>query len=112
MTDKLKELIEKAPIKRKGTFKDFLIVSNGLYDGFWGVTGFNSIILLGFDLETDQYVKITDHADVFDIYNVGENISFSFDIPTEYEIPRIWFSKPIRIDNELNVSSVTGEVTK
>lgn len=112
MTDKLKELIEKAPVKRKGTFKNFMIVSNGAYDGIWGENGFNSIILLGFDVETEEYVKITDYADVFNIYNVGESVGFNLDIPTEYGVPRIWFSKFITIDNELNISSVNGEVSK
>lgn len=112
MTDKLKELIEKAPVKRKGTFKNFMIVSNGAYDGFFGKNGFDSIILLGFDVETKEYVKITDYADVFDIFNVGEHIGFNLDIPTEYGIPRIWFGKPVHIDNELNTSTVIGEVTE
>jgi hypothetical protein len=112
MTDKLKELIENAPVKRKGTFKNLMIVSNGAYDGFWGENGFNSIILLGLDVETKSYVKVTDYADVFDIFNVGEHINFNLDIPTEYGVPRISFSKPVCIDNELNISSVVGEVTE
>ena len=110
MKDKLKELIKKAPVKRKGTFKNFMIVSNCAYNGFWGENGFNSIILLGFDVETKQYVKITDYADVFNIYSVGENVGFNLDIPTEYGVPRIWFSKFITIDNELNISAVNGEI--
>jgi len=112
MTDKLKELIEKAPVKRKGTFKNFMIVSNGAYDGIWGENGYNSIILLGLDVETEEYVKITDYADVFNIYNVGENVGFNLDIPTEYGVPRIWFGKFIKIDNELNISSVNGKVSE
>lgn len=112
MTEKLKELIEKAPVKRKGTFKNLMIVSNGMYDGFGGANGFNSIILLGFDVETEEYVKITEYADVFNIFNIGNNVGFNVDIPNDYEVPRIWFSKPITIDNELNLSSVTGEVEK
>lgn len=112
MTDKLKELIQKAPIKRKGTFKSFLIVSNGVYDGIFGINGFNSIILLGFDIDKKEYVKITDYADIFYIYNVGENVSFNLDIPTEYGVPRIYFGRPITIDNEINISSVNGRVIK
>ena len=112
MTDKLKELIEKAPVKRKGTFKNFMIVSNGAYDGIWGENGFNSIILLGLDVETGEYVKITDYADVFNIYNVGESVGFNLDVPTEYGVPRIWFGKFITIDNELNISAVNGEVER
>ena len=112
MTDKLKELIKKAPVKRKGTFKNFMIVSNGVYDGIWGENGFNSIILLGLDVETEEYVKITDYADVFNIYDVCQSVGFNLDIPTEYGVPRIWFSKFITIDNELDISSVNGKVSE
>lgn len=112
MTEILKKLIETAPTKRCGKFINFMFVSNGEYDGFWGKNGYDSMIIFGYDLELEKYVKITDYADVFNIYRLNGNNSFSLDIPTEYGIPRIWFSTPIRIDNELDISSVVGEIVK
>ena len=119
MTEQLKELIENAPIKRSGIFINLLVCSNGKYDGFWGENGYDNIILLGYDLETKQYYKITDKADVFnafqfhDLANQISLGSFNMDIPNEYGVPRIWFSNArFKIDNDLNLSTVSAEFVK
>lgn len=107
MTDALKELIENAPIKRQGTFLHFLAVSNGEYNGFWGNNGFDSILLFGFDAEDGKYYKITDYADSVGFFGLTKGC-FSMDIPSEYGVPRIWFHTPIEIDNELDLSTISG----
>lgn len=108
MKKALKELIENTEFKRKGKFSNFIIVSNGVYDGFWGKNGYNNILLLGFDAEDKKYYKITDSADVFSIFDFKEIYSFSLEIPSEYGVPRIWFTKPVFIDNTVPISTVTG----
>lgn len=112
MTEQLKELIEHAPIKRQGQFRNFLVVSNGEYDGTWGKNGYDSILLLGFDDDLEKYVKITDYADKLDIFKLGEFTNFNLDIPHEYGVPRIWFNRNIYIDNGLDISSICGEVVE
>lgn len=113
MTEELKNLIENAPIKRKGRFENLMIVSNGKYDGFWGENGYNRIILLGHEPMDEQWYKITEQADVFHIINCKELgfFSFNMDIPELYEVPRIWFcGYLIEIDNELNIDTIAGNL--
>lgn len=116
MTKALKELIENAPVLRKGKFSCFLIVPNGVYNGFWGSNRFCNIMLFGF--KDDKWYKIADHDDVFNIcddYKGGYRRryqTFSLDIPKEYKVPRIWFSNPVYVDYTLEISSVSGEYTE
>ena len=108
MTDKLKELIDNAPFRPVGTFDKLMFVSTGKYDGFWGVNGYDNILILGWKRKTDQWYKVSDYGDKFDIYKT--NTEFNLDIPTDYGVPCIWFSRPIFIDNRIGVSSVVGEL--
>lgn len=110
MTDKLRELIDNAPFRPVGTFDKLMFVSTGKYDGFWGVNGYDNILILGWERETDQWYKVSDYGDKFDIYKT--NTGFNLDIPTEYGVPCIWFNRPIHIDNTLGVSNVVGELVK
>lgn len=112
MKKALKELIEQSTWKRKGVFKSLIIVSNGKYDGFFGSNGYDNLLILGFDVDDKKYYKITDSADVFNIFDIPMRDTFSLDIPTEYGVPRMWFTHPIYIDNELNLSTVTGDILK
>ena len=106
MTDKLKELIENAPIKRSGVFTFFMLVPTGeKYDGFWGENGYNKCLLLGQCDGDDTWYKITDYADAI---SFGLMHSVSFDIPTEYNTVRFWFNEPIRMNNDLNLSQIQG----
>lgn len=110
MKKALKDLIEQSPWKRKGVFRNLMLVSNGVYDGFWGKNGYNNILILGFDVDDNKYYKITESADVFNIMDIPERNTFNVEIPTEYGVPRIWFTHPIYIDNEVAISTVTGEI--
>ena len=105
MTEELKILIENAPIKRVGYFDKLIFVSNGVYDGFYGINGYDSILIMG--LSDGQWCIVSDYGDKFDIYT--DRMSFNLDIPTEYGVPCIWFDKPVYIDNSMMLSSVVGE---
>lgn len=106
MKKALKELIENAPKKTKGAFKFFLFISNGVYDGFWGKNGYNNILILGRSVDDNKWYRISEFGDKFDIYRT--KLSFNLDIPKDLGVPRIWFSEPIYIDNEPEMSSVVG----
>lgn len=110
INEKLKDLIDNAEVVTKGTFKTLMFLSAGKYDGFWGENGYDNILILGYDMLKNTWVIISDYGDVFMIYKLSDRINFNIDIPSEYGIPRIWFSRPVRIDNTLGVSSVVGEI--
>lgn len=109
MTDELKKLIEEAPHIHSGKFATFMIVSNGQYDGFWGVNGYDNILILARPWRKDKWYILSTEADVFSVWYCS---SFNLDIPSEYGVPRIWFDKPIEIDYKLKISSVMGYVKK
>ena len=109
MTEDLKKLIECSPHKSTGYFRELMFVSNGIYDGMWGVNGYDYILILGYDIESNDWCIITDCADKFDIFNL-ENVHFNLDIPSDYGVPRIWFRKPIYINDMLQLSNVVGEI--
>lgn len=110
MTDKLRKLIDNATFRPVGTFDKLMFVSNGTYDGFWGVNGYDHILVLGWERKTNTWYRISAYGDKFDIYKTGAG--FNLDIPTEYGVPCIWFNRPIYIDNTLGVSSVVGELVE
>ena len=107
MTDKLKKLIEEAPCIHSGKFGAFMIIPNGQYDGFWGVNGYDNILILARPLKEDKWYKLATEADVFFVCD-HDRSSFNLDIPTEYGVPRIWFDKPIEIDYSIPTASVIG----
>ena len=108
MTDKLKELIATAPTIQNGVFQCFLIVSNGVYDGFWGKNGYNNIIILAQRPKSDFWYKLCEEADKFTIFNITKNETFNLDIPSNYGVPRIWFHKPIKIDYSVPTADIFG----
>lgn len=112
MTEELKQLIETAPKKNNGVFLNLMFVSNGAYNGFWGVNGYDNILILGLDVDDKKYYKIAETADVFNVFDIPEKNTFNVEIPTKYGVPRIWFTHPIHIDNEIEISTVTGEILK
>lgn len=116
MTDELKKLIEEAPHIHSGKFAIFMIVPNGQYDGFWGVNGYDNILILARPCNEDQWYILSTEADVFNIYHVVREdlpgLSFSLDIPTEYGVPRIWFNYPVEINYEIPTATIMGQFTK
>lgn len=108
MTDKLRELIDNAPRRTKGTYDKLMFVSNGAYDGFWGANGYDHILILGWVRETNQWYTVSQYGDKFDIFKTDS--WFNVDIPSDYGVPCIWFNKPIYINNELSTSNVVGEL--
>lgn len=113
MTKQLKELVENAKECRKGNFTSLLIIPTGRkYRGFWGVNGYNSILLLGYEKEANEWYKITDYADVFTIVaNVAKHKLITFDIPSEYNCVRVHAHDQIFIiDNELDLSDVNADI--
>ncbi len=110
MTDKLKEIIENAPIKTKGRFRCLFFLSNGEYDGFWGKNGYDNIFVFGFDDDMEEWCKVAAYADKFDIFESGR--SFNLHIPHDLGIPVIWFDEYVYIDNTLGLSNVVGRLGK
>ena len=101
MTDKLKEIIENAPVKKKGTFVALMFIPNGEYNGFWGHNGYDNILILG--REGGTWYKIATSADVFQMAHYE---SVSIDIPTELGVPVLFVPEGIEINNTLELSSV------
>jgi len=115
MKKALKELIENAPKKTVGTFDALMIISNGVYDGFYGKNGYNNILILGRVRvnEESTWYKVSEYGDKLDILSREiTHCPFNLDIPTKYGVPVIWFDYPIYIDNSLEISSVLGEIRK
>ena len=117
MKKALKELIENASVKKSGEFINLLVVSNGVYDGFWGKNGYCNIMLFGKEEPDGEWYKISECADKLNIWpNSFDDNSifqqpFNLDIPAEYGVPRLWFSNPIRIDYD-DISDIVGYYTK
>ncbi len=111
MTDKLKEIIENAPVKTSGAFRCLFFLSNGEYDGFWGKNGYDNIMIYGFDDDLKEWCKIAAYADKFDIFSI-EKDGFNLHIPHDLGIPVIWFNKSVYIDNTLMLSNVVGRLGK
>ena len=103
MTDKFRKLIQGLEIKRKGVFTAFYIASNG----FWGVNGYNNIIMVGRCAEDGQLYLICDQADKIDFVHLARRCA-ELDIPTEYDVVHLWFAEPISIDYSVPVSTVFG----
>lgn len=108
MTDKLKEIIENAPVKTRGAFRCLFFLTNGEYDGFWGKNGYDNISVFGYDGDLQEWCKVSAYADKFDIFKVEGN--FNLHIPHDLGIPVIWFDKPVYIDNTLMLSNVVGKI--
>lgn len=106
MTDKLKEIIENAPVKKAGTFVALMFIPNGEYNGFWGHNGYNNILILGREYNRKDggtWYKIATSADVFQMAHYE---SVSIDIPTELGVPVLFVPEGIEIDNTLELSKV------
>lgn len=111
MTDELTKLIKDAPYIHSGRFSGFMIVPNGTYDGFWGVNGYDNILILAQPWKEDKWYKLATEADKFNIFDFkGHHATFNLDIPSEYGVPRIWFDTPIEIDYSIPTSDVIGYV--
>lgn len=110
MTKALEELIENAEHREVGDYDILMIVPNGTYDGFWGVNGYDNIMLLGKVREENKWYIISDEgADVLNIERIGHAI-LNLDIPSVYGMPTIWFRRPIHIDRTTPISSITGVI--
>lgn len=105
MKKKLKELIESAESRLAGKYDAFLIVSeNKPYNGFYEKTGYNFMTVLGFDGDDGKWYKVSiNYSDVMTTY---DKMSWNIDIPTEYNCVRIWFSHPVYINSDIQLSSI------
>lgn len=109
MTDELKKLIEDAPFIHSGKFSAFMVVPNGQHDGFWGVNGYDNILILARPWNEDKWYKLATEADIFNVYDYNRTcVAFNLDIPSEYGVPRIWFDRPIEIYYDIPTSNVIG----
>lgn len=114
MTKALKKLIEEAPLIDAGLFNEFLIVSNGEYNGFWGKNGFNNVMVfvtIAGEGEEDKWYRLSDAADKLNVYHMhNKPCSFNLDIPKKYGVPRIWFSKPVEVNYSMKTADIMGYV--
>ena len=112
MTDELTELIKDASYIHSGRFSGFMIVpTNEKYDGFFGVNGFDNILILAKPWKEDKWYILATEADKFNIFDFKDHhATFNLDIPSEYGVPRIWFDTPIEIDYSILTSDVIGYV--
>lgn len=108
MTDKLKNILENAPVKVRGKFRCLFFLSNGEYNGFWGKNGYDNILIFGYDDEQEEWCKVAAYADKFDIFKIEG--TFNLHIPNDLGVPVIWFDKPVHIDNTLMLSNVFGRI--
>lgn len=112
MKKALKELIENAKSYDSSKyFNRIMFLSNGVYNGFFGKNDYNNILILAQEWNSGEWYKITKDGQCCDVfYTYKCNMSFNLDIPKEYGIPSIWFDNPIRINNSLALSSITGKI--
>lgn len=104
MNEKLQEIINNAVPKSSGQFNEFLIVPTGeKYDGFWGVNGFDKMILLAKKREEKDFCILTNYSDAFHLIKIR---SVSFDIPSELNCVRVFLDETIEINDV--ASSVIG----
>lgn len=112
MTEELKKLIEEASYIHSGKFAAFMVVPNGQYDGFWGVNGYDNILILARPWKEDKWYILSTEADVFNVYELRKHptaLSFNLDIPSQYGVPRIWFNNtPIEIDYSIPTANIIG----
>lgn len=105
MTEKLEKIIEKAEYKDHGMFDEFLIILTGeKYDGFWGVNGYDKMILLARSNSKIDFCILTNSSDSFHLIQTG---AVNFDIPSDLGCVRVFTDKPIVI-HDSGVSSVIG----
>lgn len=109
MRKALKEIIDTAEERLVGDFDYLMIVSNGIYDGFWGKNGYDNILILGYVRTEKKWFIISRYGDVFCMYYPIMG-TFTLDINHKYGVPTIGFVKPIHIDNTEQLSSVIGEL--
>ena len=111
MTNELTKLIKEAPRIQSGKFSTFMIVPNGVYDGFWGVNGYDNILILARPYKEDKWYKLATEVDKFTVFDFkNHHATFNLDIPSQYGVPRIWFDTPIEIDYSIPTSDVMGYV--
>lgn len=105
MTEELEKLIQKAECKDHGTFNQFLIVPTGeIYDGFWGINGYDKMILLARLGNEADWCILTNQSDTFHLIQTS---AVNFDIPSNLGCVRVFTDKPIAIHCS-DVSSVIG----
>ena len=112
MKKKLKELIDNATEINSGCFNEFLFIPNGRYDGFWGTSGFDNIIILAREQNVETFYKLCDGIDVFFLENLNPYASLLFDIPSELGVLRLFSHTPISIDYPVPISQLTGYMTR
>lgn len=103
MKKALKELIERAAVKREGTFFAFLTIPNGVYEGFYGKNGYDNILLLGQSFADRKWYKIADKVDAIHFFYPP---SLNWEINSNYGVPCFWTNTPIDIKYDGLTSSL------
>ena len=103
------DLIVEAPEKLAGDFDTLMLVPNGRYDGFFGINGFDHLLVLGYIFDDKQWYKIADYPDVFSLNFENFFGTATFDIKSIYGMPTFAFRSPVHIENE-GLSTLVGTV--
>lgn len=109
MKRKLKELIDNAEYRKGGTYEWFLLVpTNKKYKGFWGETGYNNIIVIGYVKSTGKFYRLDQNdSDLLEINDITRGVRF--DVPEEYGCIRVWdFSTVYEIESQLSSISANA----
>lgn len=105
----LRDLIAEAPERTIGDYEILMLVPNGKYDGFFGVNGYDRILILGYSNEDKQWYKVSDCPDIFDLDLKNFYGIMTFDIKSIYGVPAFTFRSPVHIENE-GLSTLVGTV--
>ena len=94
MKKAVKDLIANAVPRTHDEFHELYVIdSEKKYDGFWGVNGYNNIVLLGRAKGCEQYELITNWSDAIHIFNGGCDI----DIDSAQGVVRLWSNKGFKL---------------
>ena len=112
MKKALKELIENSEqLKGEKFFNRIMFISNGIYNGFWGKNDYDNLLILAQEDKTNKWYRITGKNQQIDVFFICKcSMGFNLDIPTKYGIPSIWFNKPVKIQNDFQLSQIIGEI--
>ena len=71
----------------------YVIDSEKAYGGLFGKNGYNNIILIGHNNDSEEYELITDWSDVVHVFKGG----FNMDIDSDNGIVHLWSEKAFKM---------------
>lgn len=106
MKKALKELMKNAADTYKGYFIKFIFIPDGIYNGFWGKNGYDKMIILGYEVKSKMWCRLTGISTQTDVFSIFKVRSFNVHIRHDLGVPEIFLDRPIRIDNTKQLSQI------